>query len=324
MQDRSISTPHLGEGLTILDMEVRMTRAAFALTVIVLAGARGGAQGTPPQPAQHAANPTVSPDGRRIAFVSDRDGTGDLYVMNADGSNIRRLTSDGGHQGRAYWSADGRQLSFSQSVKDTARLMSLSSDGGAATELARFAARGGALLFGDWSRALYGVGSWTEMQLVTSRVDGSDRAQITGDRAAYWCPSVSSATRQVAVGRRDSAGMQIWMMNVDGSGAHALTHFTKAQGGPQCPAFSADGRRIAVQSEVPDPQDSKKQIGHVWVVDVSTGQPTWLAEHTAPYVDELPVWFPDGKRIAFQSDRTGRWEVWAMNADGSDVRQLTR
>jgi TolB protein len=42
------------------------------------------------------------------------------------------------------------------------------------------------------------------------------------------------------------------------------------------------------------------------------------------YLDELPAWFPDGTRIAFQSNRTGSWEIWVMNADDSGVRQLTR
>jgi len=36
------------------------------------------------------------------------------------------------------------------------------------------------------------------------------------------------------------------------------------------------------------------------------------------------AWSPDGKRIAFQSNRTGRWEVWVMNADGTGAKQLTR
>ena len=281
------------------------------------------AQATPPQPAQHGANPTVSPDGRLIAFVSDRASTGDFYVMNADGSDVRRLTTDGGHKGRAYWSADGKHLMFSVPANDTAHVMSLSLGGGAAVEIARFGARSGGVPFADASRFVYGVGPWARVQLVVSRGDGSGQVPLTSDRAAYFCQAISPRGDQVAAARSDSSGMQIWVVNLDGSGARQVTRFSMSQGTPQCPSYSPDGRRVAVQSEVNDPADSTRQVGHVWVVDVATGDATRLAVHAEPYVDELPAWFPDGKRIVFQSDRTGRWEVWVMNADGTGQRQLT-
>ena len=44
---------------------------------------------------EHIFDPTWSPDGRKIAFVSDRAGKGEIYVMNADGSGKRRLTRNG-------------------------------------------------------------------------------------------------------------------------------------------------------------------------------------------------------------------------------------
>ena len=49
-----------------------------------------------------------------------------------------------------------------------------------------------------------------------------------------------------------------------------------------------------------------------------------LAPHTERYLDETPAWFPDAKRLAFQSNRTGRMEIWVMNADGTVPRQVTR
>jgi TolB protein len=300
------------------------SRIALSLALVACMAGQARAQAAPPQPAQHGANPTVSPGGWQIAFVSDRAGTGDVYVINTDGSGIRRLTSDGGHSGRAYWSADGRRLQFSVSANDTARVFALPAEGGAAAEIGRFPARTGAILFPDRSRFLYGVGSWTETQLVTSRADGSDRLPLTSDHAAYWCAALSPDGDRVAATRQDSTGMQIWIVSTDGSGARALTHFTKAQGRPQCAAFSPDGRRIAVQSEMADPQDTTREIGHLWIIDVASGRATRLAEHTAPYRDELPAWFPDGRRLAFQSDRTGQWEVWVMNADGTGARQVTR
>jgi hypothetical protein len=56
--------------------------------------------------------PAWSPDGRRIAFQSNRDGNWEIYVMNADGSNVRRLTDDDGRDGEPSWSPDGRRLAF--------------------------------------------------------------------------------------------------------------------------------------------------------------------------------------------------------------------
>ena len=296
----------------------------LTVTVVVLTTARMLGQTPPPQPAQHGANPTVSPDGREIAFVSDRDGPGDFYAMNADGSGVRRLTTNGGHSGRAYWSADGQRLFISLPADDGARVLAVPSGGGTGAAVAEVPARGGVIPIADATRFLYGMGSWQEMQLVTSRADGLDRVRLTSDHAAYWCPGVSARGDLVAASRSDAAGMQIWIVNTDGSGARALTHFTSDQGRPQCASFSPDGRRLAVQSEVNDPHDATRHVGHIWVVDVATGNATRLAEHAAPYVDELPAWFPDGKRIAFQSDRTGPWEVWVMNADGGEARQITR
>ncbi|MEF3276013.1 MAG: hypothetical protein K6356_16745 [Chloroflexus sp.] len=54
----------------------------------------------------------VSPDGKLIAFSSDRDGNWEIYVMNTDGSNLRRLTNHPATDEAPTWSADGRQLAF--------------------------------------------------------------------------------------------------------------------------------------------------------------------------------------------------------------------
>jgi TolB protein len=59
-------------------------------------------------------------------------------------------------------------------------------------------------------------------------------------------------------------------------------------------------------------------------VDAATGAARKLAAHDQPYLDETPSWFPDGKRIAFQSTRTGRTEIWIINGDGSAPQQVTR
>jgi TolB protein len=51
-----------------------------------------------------------SPDGRKLAFTSDRDGNAEVYTINSDGSGLRRLTNNPEYDGDAVWSPDGRQL----------------------------------------------------------------------------------------------------------------------------------------------------------------------------------------------------------------------
>lgn len=58
------------------------------------------------------AYPAWSPDGRRLAFTSTRDGNAEIYVMNADGSGQTRLTVNDGLDAGAAWSPDGRRLAF--------------------------------------------------------------------------------------------------------------------------------------------------------------------------------------------------------------------
>lgn len=69
--------------------------------------------------------PTPSPDGSTIAFLSDRDGTARIYLMNADGTNLRRLTTHAAEESTPTWSADGTQLAYVTNqqvwVRDIAR-----------------------------------------------------------------------------------------------------------------------------------------------------------------------------------------------------------
>jgi len=48
-----------------------------------------------------------------------------------------------------------------------------------------------------------------------------------------------------------------------------------------------------------------------------------IADET-PHLDEVPAWFPDGRRLAFQSDRSGAFEIWTVDLAGGQPRQITR
>jgi tricorn protease len=76
------------------------------------------------------------------------------------------------------------------------------------------------------------------------------------------------------------------------------------------PAPSPDGTKVAFSAR-----------GNLWVADLNGGMAAALTTH--PGYDWMPVWSPDGKRIAFSSDRNGNDDVFVMNADGTGLVQLT-
>jgi Tol biopolymer transport system component len=85
----------------------------------------------------------------------------------------------------------------------------------------------------------------------------------------------------------------------------------------QVPSWSPDRRSIAYQTYT-----GSKGEADVVVLDIATGVFRRVSHRDGVYLDETPSWTPDG-RLLFQSTRSGRFEVYAMDADGSNVQLLT-
>jgi len=285
----------------------------FVFLVAALTGVHGQ------QPPRHGSEPVVSPDGSHIAFLSDRDGGENLYIISVDGTGELQLTHTSEDRGTLGWTADGKQILFSVFANDASRLFSIDPDGKNQRELARVPGRG-PTLSPDGSRLLYMVGTWTSTRLMVSGLDGSNAQQITNGSSIAWNNHWSPDGKRIAfTGRNDPKGeLAVFVMNADGTGRRQVSHLPTGTGNAQWPVWSPDGHQLAIQ--VNGPQTD----AHIWIVDVQTGDAHKLAPHDQPYLDETPTWFHDGKRIAFQSNRTGRMEVWVMNADGSGQRQVTR
>ncbi|HJQ39533.1 MAG TPA: LpqB family beta-propeller domain-containing protein [Thermoanaerobaculia bacterium] len=261
-------------------------------------------------------NPAVSPDGSKIAFTSDRDGTTDLYVMSADGTHVERLTNNAERESAPAWSTDGKTIRFFTTGVDSSRFHALDVKSRAVTQIGQVPGRG-VRITADGKRVLYALGSWTNVQLMESDPNGANARQLSDGSGVVWGPRWSPDGKQLAYTGQDASGQtHIYLMKLDGSDVRQLTHFDVANGRAQSPAWSPDGKRIAVQA------DTKEQA-HLWIVDAASGEAKKLAAHDEKYIDEQPAWFPDGKRLAFASTRSGKLEVWTMNADGSALKQLT-
>jgi TolB protein len=81
--------------------------------------------------------PAYAPDGKRIAFASSSDGDFDIYVMNADGSNVQRLTKNPGLDMRPTWSPDGQKIAFTSNRDGNYEIYVINADGSALRRVTR-------------------------------------------------------------------------------------------------------------------------------------------------------------------------------------------
>jgi len=272
------------------------------------------------QPATQNEAPSVSPDGSRIAFVSERNGVADLYVIKSDGSGERRLTNTPEEEASVEWSPDSRRLWFAVSAKKDADslIFAIDRDGSHLRQIGHVPGRVQGVS-PDGKRVLYATGGWNAVRLIVSDLDGANPRPLTDGTYVVWNSRWSPDGKQIAYTGKDASGLlHVFLMNSDGSDRRQFTHLGAADGHAQVPRWSPDGRRIAFQvNRVADHTE------HVWIADVATGDVKQLGAHDKPYLDELPWWFPDGKRLAFQSNRTGENQIWVMNSDGTGARQIT-
>ena len=226
-------------------------------------------------------DPALSPDGSKIAFISDRDSPyGDLYTMNVDGSEVRRLTTSvaGPYQytGQPEWSRDARRIAF----------------------------RAG----GD----IFVIGA-----------DGSNLTRLTSDQADDRSPTWSPDGRWIAFSSDRDRNYGIHIMPSEGEQA-GHERITTDLGWETRPAWSPDGARIAF---------TKSEAGicgdqHILTMNVhgseriSVAQSVYAAQNcsTLGIHFSSPTWSPDSGRIAFSGSEGG---IFVVNADGSGLTRLT-
>jgi TolB protein len=297
-----------------------------SILLFAIAAALANAQTQPV--VSHGAQPVVSPDGSHIAFLSNRTGADELFVISTDGTGETQLTFTSDEVGNPAWTANGKQILFALFAKEISHLYSIDPDGKNLRDIASVLGRT-PTLSPDGKKLLYMSGTWTATRLMLSQLSGSNARQINDGSSIAWNNHWSPDGKRIAFTSRNGPNgeLAIFIMNADGTHRRQLSHFAPDSGNAQWPMWSPDGRQLAIQVNGPQKNDS-----HIWILDVATGEARKLAapalettrDGGQPYLDETPSWFPDGQRLAFQSNRTGRMEVWTMNADGSAPHQITR
>ena len=243
--------------------------------------------------------PAWSPDGRRIAFFSDqRDARSDsllateIYVMNADGSDLIRLVSDAARQSAPAWSPDGQRIAFASRDQDgNSEIYAANSDGSGITRLTNHDA-------GDWQPAWSPDGRRIafvsdrdadrsvfppDSEIYSMNADGSDLTRLTNNDLSDWNPVWSPDGQRIAFSASFGHGhSSIYTMNADGS--KTVRFF---RGGN--PVWSLDGRRIAFTDY---PGDGDIIMGDTEIYVATAGR-TEMAQLTDnDHYDGQPSWRP--------------------------------
>ena len=217
--------------------------------------------------------PAVSPDGSRIAYVLSRN----IWVMNADGTGIRQLTTDSKFNDGPAWSPDGTRIAFSAGAPS----------------------------------------AFDDDDIFVMNADGSGKINLTNTQSNLsetdpaWSPDGTRIAYTRSFCDPNGGGADcVFVMNADGTNQTNLTpevtlpqcpnqpgYFHK--GASEDPNWSPDGTKIAFEGTVICPHGSGTDI---WVMDANGGNKINLTDDNSTG-DHQPVFSPDGTELAFTSDR---------------------
>jgi TolB protein len=189
-------------------------------------------------------DPAWAPDGSQIAFSSRRNGPFDIYVMDADGANTRRLTSTKESDGHPTWSPDGRSIAYAQS--GPGRIYVMNADGTGTRRLTKALADEADPAWspdGNWIAYTRRIPGSPIRELWLVHPDGSEPHQITNFSRTIFTPAWSPDSKRIAFAADlDRTTYDIYSVDLEGK---ARERYTQTLSDAFEPAYSPDGQTIA-------------------------------------------------------------------------------
>jgi TolB protein len=236
----------------------------------------------------------LSPDGSQVVFFSGRDGNAYIYLMNADGSDIKRLTEGAGGDTSPRWSPGGDLIAFSRSGS----LYTMKPDGSEQTQIMEAQPA----LTAEVCRAGGFIGSWAP----------------DGERITYYSAVV-----------RSSEPSSYWVCSINKDGSDVQLLVGEPEGGLHAePYWSPEGDQIAFRDDREGGCTLAGASGcdyDVWVLDLESGEQRSVTPDPdgTPALDIEPAWSPDGEWIMFASNRDDpNFDLYVVRPDGTDLQRV--
>jgi TolB protein len=252
----------------------------------------------------------------KIAFVSNRDGNDEIYLMDYDGANQTRLTYNTVRDYMPAFAPGGRHIAYTSyrnlvpglyiddiyeqkrtvvSVKGTSYAPAFSADGG---KLAFSSSM-------DGNAEIYVA----DVDLNPTRVGKVRR--LTFNPGIDTAPSWSPNGREIAFTSDRGGTAQIYIMDAEGTNPRRISFGANHH---DAPAWSPNGDKIVYVARV-------ENVFDLYLYNVRSGEIAKLTESNAR--NESPAWSPDGRHIVFTSNMKGGLNLFAIDADGQNLRPLT-
>lgn len=188
---------------------------------------------------------SVSPDGSKIVFSSNRDGkTSNLYAMNVDGTEVKSLTSNNNFEDGPSWSPDGKRILFSRDLKSVDESAShvisngevfiIDADGGNEQRLTdRPGFDGGPQFSPDGSKiAFYGKTAEGNYEIFVMNADGSNIINLTEDELEDYSPSWSPDGKWIGYTKGNASNYDVWVIHIETRIKYRLTSQPKRDESP--------------------------------------------------------------------------------------------
>ncbi len=252
--------------------------------------------------------------GTKIAFISPSSGYKEIYIMDYDGYNLKRLTNDRSIALFPAWSPDGRDIAFTSYLHKNPDLYIMDSNGLNKRIVSKLDGLNVAPAWSpDGQKVALVLSKDGNPEIYIMDIDGKGLNRLTKHRGIDTSPAWSPDGKEIAFTSDRAGSPQIYIMDVRGE-KKGLRRVTYRGNYNDLSSWSPDGKLIAYTSR----QNGRFEI---CMLDVKNKRSYQLTNGYGS--KEGPSWSPDGRLIAFSSKEKGKSNIYVINADGTAQRRLT-